>query len=275
MRLSLDRPLFGPLALGALLLAGVAVAACDKECDCETKSAAAIQDPSSSPGASAAATAAAAAGACEPTPAKCDALFARVASDRSFEGIQGTVENGADETRTISPQGGSKITVDRDGNMKLVDPAGRRVALRPDGTVEEANYDVLLVAPDGSRRVYWASKKTVVSFEEYTQKLAETAEESGEEGTDTAAARSGKGAGDDTGKDKGKVTICHVPPGNPANQHTLTVSASAVDAHLRHGDYRGPCTGAGAKGKGQGKGSGSDKGKSQGKGQGKGKGKKK
>jgi hypothetical protein len=43
--------------------------------------------------------------------------------------------------------------------------------------------------------------------------------------------------------DDGKVTICHIPPGNPGNAHTITVGASAVDAHLAHGDHLGPCTG--------------------------------
>ena len=38
-----------------------------------------------------------------------------------------------------------------------------------------------------------------------------------------------------------RVTICHVPPGNPNNRHTITVSASAVPAHLAHGDSLGPC----------------------------------
>ena len=40
-----------------------------------------------------------------------------------------------------------------------------------------------------------------------------------------------------------KVVICHYPPGNPANAHTLTVGAPAVDAHLRNhpGDHVGPC----------------------------------
>jgi hypothetical protein len=37
------------------------------------------------------------------------------------------------------------------------------------------------------------------------------------------------------------VPICHVPPGNPSNRHTITVGESAVPAHLRHGDHRGPC----------------------------------
>ena len=40
-----------------------------------------------------------------------------------------------------------------------------------------------------------------------------------------------------------KATICHVPPGNKNNAHTITVGASAVPAHLAHGDYLGPCDG--------------------------------
>jgi hypothetical protein len=40
-----------------------------------------------------------------------------------------------------------------------------------------------------------------------------------------------------------KVTICHCPPGNPENRHTITVSESAVAAHLAHGDTLGPCEG--------------------------------
>jgi hypothetical protein len=39
------------------------------------------------------------------------------------------------------------------------------------------------------------------------------------------------------------VTICHIPPGNPANAHTLTVGVPAVAAHLRHGDTVGACDG--------------------------------
>jgi hypothetical protein len=42
----------------------------------------------------------------------------------------------------------------------------------------------------------------------------------------------------------GKVTICHIPPGNPANAHTIDVGAPAVRAHLAHGDYCGPCHGS-------------------------------
>jgi hypothetical protein len=39
-----------------------------------------------------------------------------------------------------------------------------------------------------------------------------------------------------------KTTICHVPPGNPANAHTLCIGNAGVPAHLRnHPDYLGPC----------------------------------
>ena len=38
-----------------------------------------------------------------------------------------------------------------------------------------------------------------------------------------------------------KVLICHIPPGNPENAHTISVSVNAVPAHLGHGDTEGPC----------------------------------
>jgi hypothetical protein len=38
-----------------------------------------------------------------------------------------------------------------------------------------------------------------------------------------------------------KVLVCHIPPGNPENRHTICVSINAVPAHLAHGDYLGPC----------------------------------
>ena len=36
-------------------------------------------------------------------------------------------------------------------------------------------------------------------------------------------------------------TICHIPPGNRANAHEITVSVSAIPAHTEHGDTLGPC----------------------------------
>lgn len=42
-----------------------------------------------------------------------------------------------------------------------------------------------------------------------------------------------------------KVTICHIPPGNPANAHSISVSTNAVRAHLygnnQHNDFLGDC----------------------------------
>jgi hypothetical protein len=40
-----------------------------------------------------------------------------------------------------------------------------------------------------------------------------------------------------------KVTICHRPPGNPENEHTIVVGEPAVPAHLAHGDDLGECGG--------------------------------
>lgn len=47
---------------------------------------------------------------------------------------------------------------------------------------------------------------------------------------------------DAAGRGVVKVTICHYPPGNPANVQTITVGEPAVDPHVRlHGDTIGPC----------------------------------
>jgi hypothetical protein len=40
---------------------------------------------------------------------------------------------------------------------------------------------------------------------------------------------------------QGKVEVCHVPPGNPAREHTIVVGTPAVAAHLAHGDRVGSC----------------------------------
>lgn len=40
-----------------------------------------------------------------------------------------------------------------------------------------------------------------------------------------------------------KVTICHVPPGNPDNPQTITIGAPAVEAHFANhpDDHYGAC----------------------------------
>ena len=39
-----------------------------------------------------------------------------------------------------------------------------------------------------------------------------------------------------------KIEICHVPPGNTGNFHTISVSPNALAAHLAHGDVEGACS---------------------------------
>lgn len=41
-----------------------------------------------------------------------------------------------------------------------------------------------------------------------------------------------------------KVDVCHIPPGNPDNAHTITISENALQAHLDHGDRLGACESA-------------------------------
>ena len=38
-----------------------------------------------------------------------------------------------------------------------------------------------------------------------------------------------------------KINLCHIPPGNPHNFHTILVSKNAMQAHLDHGDFVGEC----------------------------------
>ena len=37
------------------------------------------------------------------------------------------------------------------------------------------------------------------------------------------------------------IPICHIPPGDPADAQTLYIGASALKAHLAHGDFSGDC----------------------------------
>jgi hypothetical protein len=39
-----------------------------------------------------------------------------------------------------------------------------------------------------------------------------------------------------------KVDVCHIPPANPSDFHTITISENALAAHLAHGDLEGPCS---------------------------------
>jgi len=43
-------------------------------------------------------------------------------------------------------------------------------------------------------------------------------------------------------KHKKKSLVCHIPPGNPDNAHTIWISNKAVARHIAHGDHVGRCT---------------------------------
>lgn len=84
-----------------------------------------------------------------------------------------------------------------------------------------------------------------------------------------------------TGSAPSQVTICHIPGGNPANAHTITVSQAAVATHLAHGDTLGACppnsngnngNGNGNNGNGNGNGNGGGNGNGNGNGGGNGNG---
>ncbi len=58
--------------------------------------------------------------------------------------------------------------------------------------------------------------------------------------TVTVQADDGEGhEGEDREADQ--MTICHRPPGNPDNAHTITIGEPAWDAHEGHGDSKGEC----------------------------------
>lgn|GEM_PF-6659846 len=83
--------------------------------------------------------------------------------------------------------------------------------------------------------------------------------------------RGNRGGGDDDDDDdeddEDKVTICHIPRGNPNNARTLEVERDELAEHLEHGDTEGPCEGDSAgRGNGQnnGRGNNSDCGASSG-----------
>jgi len=51
----------------------------------------------------------------------------------------------------------------------------------------------------------------------------------------------GPTSGGDESEQEEKKTICHYPPGNKLNPHTLEIGSSAWPAHRAHGDLEGPC----------------------------------
>ena len=68
-----------------------------------------------------------------------------------------------------------------------------------------------------------------------------TAESFGGDVTDSDPSHYVGVTGDEEPGEGEKVQLCHIPPGNPDNAHTIVVGSDAVSAHLGHGDYLGAC----------------------------------
>jgi len=61
--------------------------------------------------------------------------------------------------------------------------------------------------------------------------------------SEETAAKKGRKVRAEQNGNQGKVTICHCPPGNPDNCHTIRVGSKAAAAHLRNhpDDSEGEC----------------------------------
>ncbi len=63
----------------------------------------------------------------------------------------------------------------------------------------------------------------------------------GSTGGNNSGGTGGGNSGGSSEADTVKVTVCHVPGGDETKRHSLTISRSALKAHLGHGDTEGAC----------------------------------
>ncbi len=115
------------------------------------------------------------------------------------------------------------VTLNPDGDSTFV-IAGREVIARPGvtairkGTTRMSVEDVKVGVRVHVKGTTIAGSTSILAYEIKIQETSTT------QGTAEA-----------------KVTICHIPPGNPAKKHTISIGASAWPAHQAHGDTEGPC----------------------------------
>lgn len=145
-------------------------------------------------------------------------------------------------SRTVRSAEGVTVTTKKDGELEIVGVDGKKIVVASDGTVRSAERDVRVVLSDGTSKVFDLVSQVLVTEEKWTEQRSGGGSAGGASAARTSAASVGEAG--EVHEDEGdgpKATICHVPPGNPANQHTLSVGESAVSAHLKHGDYEGEC----------------------------------
>jgi vacuolar-type H+-ATPase subunit E/Vma4 len=86
---------------------------------------------------------------------------------------------------------------------------------KPDKAAKEAREEVRADAKEAREEVRADAKEAREEIKEFSDSIVVTSSSS---------------------SSTEKVTICHIPPGNPANAHTITVGSPAVRAHEAHGD---------------------------------------
>jgi hypothetical protein len=107
----------------------------------------------------------------------------------------------------------------------------------PDTLTAEENYWNTSNGPSGQYGESGSDGALVGQYVEYSPWLCDEAVSS----TTTTDGECPDDEDDEDEKAGEKVKICHMPPGNPDNSHTITVGANAVQAHLAHGDMKGAC----------------------------------
>ena len=147
----------------------------------------------------------------------------------------------------------------REGGLKLLDRVAPRfnaiaLAASDDGKVVGGlggSFSQFPGDPSGNRAFLWTPELGSVDFEKFLQAqgtffegwiLWSTASISADGTTHIGTAAGPRGAAGWMIK-LDKVNICHAPPGNPKNAHTISVPfIDTMDEHLKHGDTIGVCT---------------------------------
>jgi len=102
------------------------------------------------------------------------------------------------------------------------------------GTLPEIGLEV----PDGGWFTFSQQMNSSVAWSYGGNGAIQTAASSKSNGNGNGNGNSGS---TDTTGSSSKVTVCHTPPGNPANAHSITVGNPAWAAHVAHGDPAGAC----------------------------------
>jgi len=108
---------------------------------------------------------------------------------------------------------------------------------------KEATKELREEAKEAAKELREEAKEAAKEAREEAKEAAKELKKEIKEFDDAKVSNSSKSLTTNFGTED-KVTICHIPPGNPANAHTITVGGPAVYAHLAHGDIEEPCESA-------------------------------